>query len=86
MSNQKEVICEYCGEKFSSRGIYNHKKHCEKNPENRKLNFKFIIPKKSVSLKVNGKYYKLEKGARIEVNNEVANILNKAKICEVVGE
>ena len=86
MSKQKEVICEYCGEKFSSRGIYNHKKHCEKNPENRKLNFKFIIPKESISLKVNGEFYKLEKGEKIEVSNEVADILNRVKICEVVGE
>lgn len=80
------VKCKYCEEEFSSRGIYNHEKHCEMNPENREKKFKTIIPNKTISLKIYGIYYSFKKGEKVEVENEVAEILKEVNLCIEEGE
>lgn len=78
--NNELVKCKYCGEKFSTRGIFNHEKFCQKNPINLKKNLVTIIPKKSMVIKINGENYRFIKGDEIEVKSEVANILEKYEL------
>ncbi|MBO8161148.1 MAG: hypothetical protein H0Z24_05880 [Thermosipho sp. (in: Bacteria)] len=81
---KKEIACRYCGKKFSVKGIHNHEKYCEKNPNTLTKGQVLICPKQSISLIVCGKYYRFVKNQKMKVPEKVAYSLEELNICEIL--
>lgn len=76
----EKVECQYCGKEFSKRGVANHERYCDENPENKEQEVT-IVPTKSIALKVNGEFVKLRARKEKKVKASIAETLKKINLC-----
>lgn len=79
MSDEK-VECQYCGKKYSKRGVANHEKYCDENPENKEQEVT-IIPKRNTVLTVKGEFVKLRAHKEMKIKKSIAEALKRINLC-----
>ena len=79
--SEEKVVCKFCGEEFSKRGISNHEKYCSENLNTTTNSQVIITPNLTTTLKICGDYYKLVRGKNIKVTEKVADLLSEVNYC-----